>query len=429
MRGGDALDVSLRRVRGGPTVFTFGAPSPVTHVVALTQAGARVDLGPQSNGELEAPLDWATLRYRYSVSDAQRSFGGELGWGRTEGGELLVSGNAYLLRPKAPHPDLSATLEVVGAAASLPWPRGEDGRWEVPSMLLAEPGFHAFGGRRCFETVGRGQLEVALIGSTLDEGGRVDAQLCEWIRASAAQVLTLRQQFPATRVLVGLVGAPSDEASPFGVLARSTPPSLGFLVGREAKPSDFKADEMAPKRMVALALPHFDPPAPWLSQGLLAYQAVLARGRSGQLTAPAAWHELFFGIELGAKEAEGFRGDELMRDTAGGRYRAIEAYGALVSLGLDVALRRATGGAQTLDSVLESLGPVPVSADDFARAIDAAAGRPIYQAELKKHRSAVSLRERLDVLQALGLSWQGEQMALSAGPDAALRDAILPPAR
>lgn len=421
---GDALDVTVTRVRAGPTVLTFGAPTAVSAVAVTTQKGEHAELSPRSNGDVEAPLDWAELRYQYSVKDSQRSFGGDLVWGRADGRELLVSGAAYLLRPKQAHPELNATLEVkpLDPPASLPWLPQEDGRWSVPSMLLSGPGFHVFGGRRCFVQAGEGKLEVALVG-VLDD----DARLCEWIKGSAAEVLTLRPDFPAGRVLVALIAAPSNEASPFGELGSSSPPSIAFLVGREAKPDDFKTDSMAPTRFVALAMPHFDPPAPWLSAGLLAYSTAIARGRSKQVSAETAWHELWQGIELGAMEGEGFRGDELMRDLAGGRYRALEAFGAVVALHLDLELRRATQGKSSLSQLLTTFGTVPISVADFGRAYDAAAGQALYESVMRPHQAGLNLRERHDLFSALGLKWHSDQVTLIDAPDAAIRDAIIPP--
>jgi hypothetical protein len=421
---GDVLDVTVRRVRAGPTVFTFGAPTTVSTIFTTSQKGQLGEVSPRSNGDVEAPLDWSELRYQYSVKDSQRSFGGDLVWGRTEGRELLVSGGAYLLRPKQAHPELTATLEIksLEAPVSLPWPAAEDGRWTVPSMLLTEPGFHVFGGRRCFVEAHEGKIEVALIGELPD-----DARLCEWIKSSANTVLALRPDFPANRVLVALLAAPSNEASPFGELGHSSPPSIAFLVGREAKPDDFKTDAMAPSRFVALAMPRFDPPGPWLAAGLQAYSTAIARGRSKQVSAETAWHELWQGIELGALEGEGFRGEELMRDLAGGRYRAVEAYGALVALDLDVSLRKATGGQKTLHQLLATLGTVPISQADFGRAYDAFAGQSLYESTLRVHRATVSLRERLDLFGSLGLKWHSDQVTLIDAPDAAIRDAILPP--
>ena len=419
-----AIDVEILRVRGGPAAFTFATPGAVERVRAQLEDGAFVELSVPASGELDVPNDWVALRYRFSLDDVHRWFGStDLSWGVASQDELLLPGAAWLLRPRVPLPDLTATISTAGLAALLPWEPQSEGRWAVSSQQLAEPGFHAFGGRRCYLTVGQGRLEVAVLGAEHPLG---DAALCEWIRSSAAEVLQVRAEFPVTRAAISIVPVQSNEASPFGRLLPSHPRSLGFLVGSQAVSEDFAKDVVALHELLHLAHPSFEPKETWLTEGLATYFTEVARTRSGRQSPENGWEELLDGFDRGAEVSGGMRMDEVIREQGvAGRLRAAAWTGVWFLLALDLELRRLTQGLRALDDVLDALGNRPISLAQFAAQVDALAGQPVFEAVFARQRGRPAFALRQDLLDALGVHRSDGKVRFEEAPRAAEREALM----
>ncbi len=417
-----ALDVEVLRVSDGPAAFSFSIPGGVDRVRAELQDGTQVELSVPSTGELDVPNGWAALRYRFSLDDLQRAFGADLSRGLASEGDLLLPGGAWLLRPREAHPGLTASIQGPADELLLPWERPTDGRWRVSSQALIDSGFAGFGGRRCYLPVGGGKVEVALIGAPHPLG---DAAICQWLRRSAEEVRRVRDPVPFERVTIFVVPVPSNEASPFGRMSPSAPRSFAFLVGTEATTEDFDKDWVALHELLHLAEPTFEPKQTWLSEGLATYLTEVVRARSGRQDAIHAWLELLDGFDVGAVEAEGMRMEEVTRETSGGRRRAETWTGVVFTLALDVALRGGSRGRTSLDAVLAALGPGPVSLAQFGAAVDAAAGKPVFDALLAAHRAARAFFPVEALLEQLGVRRHLGQVTLQPAPLAATRDALM----
>lgn len=407
------VDVEVRRVREGPAAFAFTSPGAVDLVRIELKGGAQVDVGVPASGVVDLPNDWAVVRYRYALDDVMRSFGmTDLGWGVAGGDDVVLPGAAFLLRPRVPHDGLTAAItDQTALPSSLPW-EGARG-W-------LQPGFYAHGGRRCTFQVGRGQLVAALLGPPHPLG---DEAICRWLRASAAEVLTVRRDFPAPRVAIAVVPVLSNEASPFGRVLASEPRSAAFLIGTEATAPDFEKDWVVVRELLRLAIPTFEPRAPWLSEGLVTYLTEVARARLGRQTPQHAWEELLDVLDRGAGEAEGMRMEEVIRDSGGAaRLRAVAAVGTLFVMALDAHLRAVTAGKRSIDDVLEAIA-TPVTVAQFGAQVDAVAGRPIFEVLVGVHRTHPALFPRDAVLEALRLERREGGVAFT-GPSPE-RDAMM----
>jgi hypothetical protein len=416
-----ALDLEILRVSGGPAAFTFTAPGGVDHVRAQLADGQQVELSVPASGELDVPNHWVALRYRFTLDDVQRQFGVDLSWGLASESDLVVPGAAWLLRPRFANPGLTARIEA--ADVLLPWEHAEGAAWQLSSQQLIDSGYATFGGRRCYLTVGGGKLEVGLVGAVHPLG---DAAICEWIRSAAEAVLQVRAGFPVDRATVSIVPVPSNEACAFGRVLSSSPRSLAFLIGTDAKPEDFAKDRTVLHELLHLAQPAFEPKENWLSEGLASYQTELVRARTGRDEPIKAWLELLDGFDVGNAEAEGLRMEEVVREHTGARLRRAEAWtGALFALALDLEIRGTTEGHKSLDDVLDSLRQGPVTLAQFGDRVDAIAGKPVFAPLLAAHRRSKAFSPVEKILEQLGVRRYLGEVSFQPAPLAWARDALM----
>jgi hypothetical protein len=418
------LEVDISRVReDAPRRFLFTQPGGVSQVRASGEDGSEQALPVSAEGDVLAPPGTRRLRYRYPLDAHGQGGHASFFTGMGEGDAWHVAGRAWLLRPQVVTPSLRAELVVEGTEALLPWAPDADGVYRLRGMDLVDSGFHGFGGRRCTVRLPGAVLEVAVLGRMSHVG---DVALCSWVRQAAGEVMTVRHAFPYPRVTVRIVPVPRREAaSLFGMVLWSSPPSISLLVGQETTPEAFTRDWVAVHELLHLTHPTFVPRVSWLAEGLATYLTELARARSGRQTPERAWQELLDGFARGRRAV----GARTMRDVIDQEDSYMGTYwtGALFVLHLDVELRRSTGNHQGLEEVLERLARAgsTASLDDFARAVDAVAGRPLFQALLSRHLSAPSFSEQEALLQALGVESGPQGLQLGPARDSPVREALV----
>lgn len=422
------LEVEVKRVEGASHRFDFGSgDESVKKVTAATKAGKTVELKVSSDGDVVAPEDWVTLRYRYDFDAVARAHGEDLFWGIANGDDFVTHGRAWILRPAKLRSDLRVTLEFSDPNVLLPWAATSPGRYELPSLSFRVLGFNTFGGERCELKVGQGALDVAVLGDPKKRGRLTKNFLCDWVKTAAKEVTTVRRDFPVKRVAVTVVGVPGDEPSPFGRVLYSEPPSIGLLFGFDADPKGFATDWVAVHEMFHLAHPSDEPEEPWLTEGLATYYEELARGRSGRHTPEQTWQEIVDGFDRGQREAGNKTMRELMQIQSG-YYRAIYWTGALFHLELDLEIRRATQGQKSLDDVLDRLGAQSeMSRADFAAAVKHVSGQPLFDTVLERRQSKPAFSARDEILAKLGVKPGKAGVKLVNSKESPLRDALLRP--
>ena len=420
-----ALEVEILRVHDeAPRRFLFTQPGVVSEVRLQDERGReRAPVTVTEEGEVFVPGDTRTLRYVHPLGSRARGGAGDLFTGIGQGGDWQAAGRSWLLRPYALTPGLRARLVVRGADALLPWAPDAGGVYHVAGEDLVDSGFLGLGGRRCTVEVPGARVEVAVLGRT----SRVDdAAVCAWIHQAATEVLTVRRTFPYPRVTVRVIPVPrSAEAGRFGLLLWSSPPSLSLLLGQDVTPDAFQEDWVAVHELLHTTHPTFEPATPWLSEGIATYFTEVARARSGRHTPERAWAGLVDGFARG-REAVGPR---TMEDVATRQDSYLGTYwtGALFALHLDVELRRATQGAGGLETVLERLTAAgsTSSVEGFGRAVDAVAGRPLFQALLARHWRRPAFADQGALLKTLGVVAGAQGVKLENAPDSRWREAVV----
>ncbi|MBN1205102.1 MAG: hypothetical protein JXB05_09285 [Myxococcaceae bacterium] len=415
-----AIDVEIVLVRGAPREFHFTQDWGVDAVQAYGGAGD-VRVLPVREGGVSAPRGTRFLRYRYPVDALIRERGPQLFGGMAQGEARHLAGRAWLLRPRALDPSLRVELSVNGVDALLPWEPGPDGLYRLSAEDLIDSGFHGFGGRRCQARLPDAVIEVAILGKMTHLR---DAEVCEWLRQTAEEVRTVRRSFPHPRITVLVFPVPRrSEANVFGMVLWSSPPSISLLVGQDTTRAQLDEDWVALHELLHLTHPTIIPRTPWISEGLATYFTELARSRSGRQAPERSWQELLTGFERGRRQARGRTMQQMVEEN---RPPGIYWVGAFFALRLDVELRRATGNQRGLPDVLEllALQGSTSTVGAYGAAVDAVAGRPLFDALLAEELRLPAFAGLEGLLEGLGVTPTPSGVKLQRARDSLLREAL-----
>jgi hypothetical protein len=417
-----ALEVEVVLSNGEPRNFLFTQDGGVKTVWAYLDSGEAVELPVEHSG-VELPPGTRYLRYRFPLDAMVRRRGADFFAGLPQGDARLITGRTWMIRPRVAKQDLRVELSVQGVNALLPWRRGPGGMYQLRGDDLVDSGFHGFGGRRCEVVLPEAALQVGILG---DMTYMRDAQLCDWLRRTANEVRTVRHPFPYPRVTVLIYPVPGrTTADVFGMVMWSSPPSIALLVGQDAEPSSFQDDWVAIHELLHLTHPPFSPPTAtrWITEGLATYYTELARARSGRLTPEQAWRELLHGFELGRSQASGRTTREMIEENDP---PGIYWVGAFFALRLDVELRRATGNQRGLEDVLELLATQKSTTNmkGYSAAVDAVAGRPLFEALLERELREPAFASLGGLLEELGVIATSSGVKLRLAQDSKVREAL-----
>jgi hypothetical protein len=190
-----------------------------------------------------------------------------------------------------------------------------------------------------------------------------------------------------------------EDANVFGMVMWSSPPSIALLVGQDARLDALSQDWTALHELLHLIHPAFVPRTPWISEGLATYFTELARSRSGRKTPEAAWAEMLRGFKRSRAQVSGQTMQEMIN---------------------------ATDNQRGLPDVLELLAMQGATStvEAYGAAVDAVAGKPIFDALLAEdlHQPAFAGLEGL--LEALGVTPTSGGVKLQPARDSGLREAL-----
>lgn len=382
--------------------------------------------------ELESPLPDGCVGYGIALRE-----GGSTGAAvRRAGRDLIASPNAWLFRPERRAIDARATLELAlpaGMSALLPWPQRE-GIHQLDAAAFRFDSYAAFGRFAPARAEHRGvQIEVALLDGEL----ALDPEAA--IRALKSTIDTLAQSappLPTGRISALLVPAgDNQEAVPFGMVARGGGASLLLLVSSRADGRAVARDWVLAHELSHLLMPFIEREQAWLSEGLATYYQELLRARAGVQSERAAFGRLARSM----REAERATDDSSIvaqsaRMHITHAYRQVYWGGAAFWLITDVALRSATQGHSSLDSVLGALRAEGAlgrvwSAQAMLARLDALAGVAIF-APAYEEAEAHAFPRYEQVLGALGVRLREGELELDdAAPLAEIRRALVAPRR
>jgi predicted metalloprotease with PDZ domain len=220
---------------------------------------------------------------------------------------------------------------------------------------------------------------------------------------------------------------------PFGETQRGGGRAVVFSVGAEAEDGDFADDWVATHEFSHLGMPAFDEKDAWMSEGFVQYFNDTLMGRAGILDERATWGEIVAGFDRGRRNAT----KAPLRDVSATMNRThsyLRVYwaGAAIAMLLDVELRRASGGKQSLDDAMLEVHrafadrPVEATSEEVIAHLDRWLGRPLFSETTSKWLAAADFPDVAPALAELGVVGKGRAVTLDdAAPLAAMRKAIM----
>jgi hypothetical protein len=291
------------------------------------------------------------VRYRVALHE-----GGGLSALVTRVGEHLVaSPNVWLWRPALRPLKLRATLSLSlpdGLNASLPFvPTGGSGHtYELPDSVFAFDSHAAFGR---FQEIESERDGVRAHGALLGNLAGLDRPAAErWLRDAVRIAAQSDGHFPAAALHV--LAIPSGAgAEPFGSIARGGGASVLMFVPDSYDRERLARDWVLPHELSHLLLPFVRSEDAWLAEGLATYYQELTRARAGVITESEALANIARALRSAQHEGTGrtlCEESRAMHQTHA--YRAVYWGGAGALLVADLALRKESQGALTLDDLL-----------------------------------------------------------------------------
>ncbi|MFN9388199.1 MAG: hypothetical protein ACK6DF_01395 [Betaproteobacteria bacterium] len=258
-----------------------------------------------------------------------------------------------------------------------------------------------------------------------------------WIEDAARSVAAVYGRFPvpSPQILV-MPGARAAEPTPWAYVLRGGQAAAHFFVNQRRPLREYVDDWTAPHELSHLLLPYVRSQDAWLSEGMASYYQGIVRARSGAISPEEAWQRMHSSFkrarDWSAKGATLAQATERMfRD---GGYMRVYWSGAAMLLLADVRLRAASGGAQSLDTVLEAFGRCCLDPDRewTARQVferfDQIAGGTVFRDLYAAHVNAEGFPDLSGVYAELGLRALGGKVELAdRAPLSQVRDAIMAP--
>ncbi len=177
----------------------------------------------------------------------------------------------------------------------------------------------------------------------------------KWLQTAGDTLALLNGTMPQDLIQIQFRVRRSGNAVPFAQVLRRHPQGVIFQVNPTRSLEEFIDDWTAPHELVHLFIPYPGEADLWLSEGLATYYQYLLQARAGIKTEQQAWQKIYEGFERGRKDN---RYPHLPLEDLSSDMREYRSYmrvywsGTLYFLEADMALRQASGGTQTLDSVI-----------------------------------------------------------------------------
>ena len=328
------------------------------------------------------------------------------------------------------HPDgLDVPMQVrfvnpPGISASAPWPQEKDGAFLVSPAQFDAGAYVVVGKLKVLPEIVFDGWSARL--TLVDEKKTAtDEQLREWVRGALQTLGVFYKGSPSLSrrpLHIVIAGVDSGDAGVFGSVLRRGDPSVMLLFGDHAR-SGFESDWVVHHELFHLGNPPTEGRFAWFTEGFTTYYAELLRARRGVRTAEQTWGNLI----SSAKEFCSPEGTSLRQrsDRLGRNHQWMQVYwgGACLALQLDVAIRKKSGNAKSLDDVMRALRSGPERDEaGVARALDEAAGGRMASELLEEKKQS-----NLDALfKELGVSLAGDDLAKfdDAAPLAKVRQSM-----
>ena len=270
--------------------------------------------------------------------------------------------------------------------------------------------------------------------------GEFDAVPFErWLVAAARNVTLSYDRFPnpSPQVVVIPTGARGDSAVLFGRVLRDGGESIEFFINESRPIDEFHSDWTATHEFSHLMLPYVTIRQRWVSEGFAQYYQNVLLARAGVYEDSEAWQKLYEGLERGRRSRPALSPNDASRTRASGSLMKIYWSGAAMALMADVELRRRSGGAESLDTVLDRLqrcclpsARVWTARELFTKLDEQLeqSDQPVFVPLYERHAYAPGFPDYRVTFAALGLDVRRDTVHLDDDAElAGLRDAITRP--
>lgn len=341
--------------------------------VRLVEGGAERDV-PRAGEGWWAPSCRGTCTLRYQVDlEALTSNCHHMDCARRVGDAVIGTAAVWMLRPETAG-DATFRVHLHGDPARSATGLRPDGQggYVFRGHELGEASYTAFGAlRRARVDVPGGSLDAVLLGPPLAMG---DAAALAWIHDAAACVGRLYGTFPASATVFVVPVKGADEVV-FGRVLSLAGGSVALYFGADTPAKAARTDWVVVHELSHLGTASFMGEAHWLEEGLATYYEPILRERAGWMREDQLWAH-FAGQMPRGEHKDGEPPSLEDRDDIDSTYWG----GALFALLADVAIRRASNGARSLDDVMRAvhdrLGDAThaTTVPEFLRVADEAAG-------------------------------------------------------
>jgi predicted metalloprotease with PDZ domain len=300
----------------------------------------------------------------------------------------------------------------------------DDGGYVLRVREIGEAAYTAFGQIRTARVqVGSATLRVELLGQPL---AMTDRGAAEWVQHGAECVAALFGRFPvdATVFVVPVSGA--DEVV-FGRVFSLAGASVALLFGADTRAESAHDDWVVVHELFHLGTPSFVGEGHWLEEGLATYYEPILRERAGWMREVDLWKHFVEEMPRGLRRPGSHASIEEREDIDSTYWG-----GALFAFVADVAIRRETRGARSLDDALraaldhEGDATHQARVQDFLRTGDEATGTHVLSrlhAQMAVGGGPVDLEA---IFRSLGVDIEGDRSVelREDAPLASVRHAI-----
>ena len=349
--GAEELAITVDLPAGTDRLCAARVVLPFLRDVTLRRgAGSSSPLSASGDGFDLAGCDRAPCRaqYRFLLGEAARTID-DRDTAFAHRGAFVAPASTWLLKPGRPLTDDRFRLHVTTAPGvnyvnGLLPALGAAGTQEGRVVDLEGSPYAAFGLDASTRVdLPEGELVVAMSAGapTLGRGA-----IARWIDARARAVASYYGRFPASHAALLVLFTPGDDLGG-GATMGSGGASVMISLGEETTTAELDDDWILVHELVHVSFPNVG--KAWVEEGLASYVEPLIRARAGLLSPDHLYRALIKGLPQGQPQP-GDRGLD-HTDTWGRRYWG----GALFWFLADVAIRKSTGNAHSLDGALRRI--------------------------------------------------------------------------
>jgi hypothetical protein len=317
-------------------------------------------------------------------------------------------------------------------AASVPWRKIGADTYELARSPGSSTGSAIFGPIEVLDlALGETRLSVALVDGpdlTLDR-----ETMRSWLEAAAGDVAAVAGRFPNPdlQVVVQPVRSRGRSPVPFGYVIRDGGEAVRFFVDPQRSLDDLLDDWTATHEFSHLLLPYVRSREKWVSEGFASYYQNVLLARRGAYDESEVWQRLHRSFSI----ADDVRDPPALRDLHERPFwetrMLVYWSGAAMALLADTRLREASGGRESLDTVLGRLQRCCLPSGRVWRAgelfetLDGLTDYPVFVdlfARLSRERGMPDLEP---LYADLGIEVSGEAVVLRDGRLEDVRRAIM----